>query len=258
MKVVVITCAGETTRQNSVKSWAQHIGSIQWHVVQRDSSCPRRGIYNSHRDVARQVVASQSDELTLVLEDDAVPTVEQNELQERFKSIANEQQPFDMYYLGLNAQRAQIWSQGRFRVAGFCLHAYVMSHEGALKLAALPEYSGVEIDRITMEQCGLHNPSWKHSWVCVSDSSQVIKQNKSQFVSLLTPTDIRYSWPVANTIAETLDAVMHAWIFKIEQLLPRNALLLLLIIVSVTTRSAVVRCLSVGALGLNLVRLERL
>ncbi len=257
MKVVIITCEGQTERQESVKQWAQHLGSVQWHTVQRDNLCPRRGVYNSHRDVARAIVASKSTEATLILEDDAVPTVPLEQLQSQLHDLTSASDEFDIHYLGLNAQRAQIWSAGMYRVAGFCLHAYVLSPSGAKKLASLPLYTGIEVDRLVMEQCGLHNPDWGSSWVCMTQMQSLVHQQKRQFVSLLTPNDIRYKLSAANSFAEGLDTIMHAWVFKIEQLIPRHALLIALLAMTIAAKSKKTRAILVLALGLIMARLER-
>jgi hypothetical protein len=259
MRAIVISCQHQSDRRAVLRDTLRRLQlDFSFHIVTRDDECPRRGCYRSHRAVARQLVQGGETDPVLVLEDDARLTVPVEHAQHWLLRLPPAT-TYDLYYCGLNPQRAQHLGNAEYRVAGFCTHAFVLSPRGARRMAALPDYAGVEIDRCLMEMCGAHSAAWQHSWTCLAQRHSIMRQDKRS-ISDITPNDPRYRLPSLAPLIEramaVVDRVAEAWVYDAEQHLTRTQLLLLLVLLVLRSRGTL-QLVSCAALSVALLRLER-
>lgn len=80
-KIYVISLHTETKRQNLIKKWLKS-DKIRWWIVKRDNVDPKRGCFNSHRNVILDAKKNGYKNI-LILEDDAFPLKEWNLIQNK-------------------------------------------------------------------------------------------------------------------------------------------------------------------------------
>jgi hypothetical protein len=247
MRAYVLSCAHQVARRQQTVELLRRAGlDVVTHIVERDS-CPRRGAYISHVSIARRVATYGHP--CLIVEDDARGDAA---ALRRWLHELPEPNTYDLFYAGLNPQRAD-----KNRVAGFCLHGYVLSPRGARRVSALPPYAGVEIDRMIMEMCGLHNPDWQHSWQCLTSQTTVLRQDK-RLGSDITPNDPRYRlnrMVPLETIMHAIDQLLEIFVMHAETHVSRITLQLCLIACCVKN---IAPRTSAFLLALTLLRLERI
>ncbi|WP_191622941.1 glycosyltransferase family 25 protein [Pseudomonas fluorescens] len=121
--------------------------SIEFLVVDRDSSNPERGCFDSHLKCAR-LALERNYRRVLVLEDDATLVSFDPAQVHQMNAFLKNREP-ELFYLGANLGKVWLtWNRGIARVRAKGTHAYILSSKGCEQLLAHAPYSGIAIDKI--------------------------------------------------------------------------------------------------------------
>jgi glycosyl transferase family 25 len=119
--------------------------TFEWYKVKKDSENPRRGCYNSHRNIL-QLSKDRKYKQVLIFEDDADLHVPWNIFVNKVNDIKYEKdwKLIQLGYYPIATKRIKGNNTLVKIICSYCTHSYIINVQKLI----IPEYNGIEIDAL--------------------------------------------------------------------------------------------------------------